>query len=79
MKNILAIAAVSVILSGCVAYATPNGTGVAVETPEIVVGYYDPLYGYWTGYGWDREYYLFGHPGYGHPHYYGPRYGHRHR
>jgi hypothetical protein len=72
-KTIIGIAA-AFILAGCVAYATPYGTEVQVAEPVVAVGFYDPLYGYWTGYGWDVNYYAYGHPGYGHPFYHGPRY-----
>jgi hypothetical protein len=78
MKNILAILAVTGILSGC--YVTPYGGEVywsarpLVVQPEIAVGFYDPAFGYWTGTGWDVNFYAYGHGGYGHPVYHGGRY-----
>lgn len=49
---------------------------VVYETAPVVgeyyVGYWRPGFGYWTGYGWDFEFYAYGHPGYGH-HYRSPR------
>jgi hypothetical protein len=75
MKNLILILTAAMILSGCVAYATPGG--VAVEGPDVVaIGFYDPAFGFWTGTGWDRYYYDRGHPGYGHPRYHGGRYVH---
>lgn len=69
MKKILAALALGLTLGGCVAY--PVSYGVQVE-PEYYVGYYNPGYGYWTGYGWDSSFYVYGHPGYGRR-YYAPR------
>jgi hypothetical protein len=67
MKKILAALALAASLSGCVV----SPAYVAYDGPYYV-GYYNPGYGYWTGYGWDVNFYLYGHPGYGH-HYYAPR------
>jgi len=68
MKKILASLILSTALGGCV--VAPAPVEVAYE-PDVVVGlypigYYNPAYGYWTGYGWDVNFYLVGHPGYGH-------------
>jgi hypothetical protein len=75
MVKALAVAALMAVLSGCVAY--PVEYSVGVESPTVVVGYYDPSFGYWTGYGWDRNYYGYGHGGYGRGYYHGPRYAPR--
>jgi hypothetical protein len=70
MKNILAALAVMGILTGCVVAPVGYTADVSYE-PSVVVGlyplgYYNPGYGYWTGYGWDVDFYGYGHPGYGH-------------
>jgi hypothetical protein len=72
VSALLAGAALAVALSGCVAYPVES-VDVAVA-PVVAVGFYDPAFGYWTGYGWDVNFYAYGHPGYGHPVYHGPRY-----
>lgn len=71
LKALLATAVLAAALSGCVAY--PVGPEVEVA-PVYAVGFYEPAYGYWTGYGWDVNYYAYGHRGYGHARYHGPRY-----
>jgi len=73
MKKLFAIAALIGTLSGCVVSPAYEPAPVVGVYP---IGYYDPAYGYWTGYGWDVNFYLFGHPGYGH-HYYPGRYAPR--
>lgn len=102
--KILSALLLSVMLTGCVGYVYPEGTVVAGPNVEVVyepdvivngyyVGYYNPSYGYWTGSGWDVNFYIVGHPGYGHyyrgaprgyyhnyyrgPHYRGGVYNHR--
>jgi len=75
----------TIAIAGCVATAGPAGVGVGFAAPEVeidgpfvngyAVGYYNPGYGYWTGSGWDVNFYAVGHPGYGH-HY--SRSGHAH-
>jgi len=66
----------SLLISGCVAY--PVGPGeVYYGQPPFVVGYYNPAFGYWTGVGWDWNFYAYGHPGYGHRYYNGYHYFHR--
>lgn len=72
LKQLLAGAVIAAALSGCVAY--PVETETVAVAPTIAVGFYDPAFGFWTGYGWDRYYYTYGHPGYGRPFYHGPRY-----
>jgi len=70
-SKILGALALSIALSGCVATVRAN-PGVAVEfEPDVIVGewpigYYDPAFGYWTGVGWDFDFYVYGHPGWGH-------------
>jgi hypothetical protein len=80
MKNILSAIVLVGALSGCVAtslpvYVSPNPSvrigGVMVYEPEVYVGpyyigYFIPGNGYWTGNGWDLNFYFYGHPGYGH-------------
>src|SRR5271170_1352564 len=75
----LALSALMASVSGCV-IAQPavceavDQYGQCVEyvyEPEVIVGdyyvgFYRPGFGYWTGYGWDVNFYLYGHPGYGH-------------
>lgn len=70
MKKIVLSLLGSLALTGCV--VTPYEYDGA--QPVIAVGYYDATYGYWTGYGWDLNYYEYGHSGYGHPRYHGSRY-----
>ena len=74
MKRLVTMAAGLMILSGCVVSPAPYyvDSGVIVE-PEIALGFYDPMFGYWDGRRWDREYYGYGHGGYGHDRYHGPR------
>lgn len=77
--KILSAILMCAILSGCVVYpidgyvTTSTGyTTVAVEyEPDVYVGqyyvgYYQPGFGFWTGYGWDINFYYYGHAGYGH-------------
>lgn len=79
MKIITLIAALAITtLSGCV-MATPYQADVVVGEPVVAIGFYDPSFGYWTGYGWDRHYYTRGHGGFGHSVYRGPRYAPRGR
>ena len=70
MKKILTAIALTFALSGCVATVGYPDVEVAYEPDVIVgpyyVGYYNPGYGYWTGYGWDVNFYAYGHRGYGH-------------
>ena len=80
MKRLVTMAAGLMILSGCVVSPAPYyaDTGVVVQPgvilePEIALGFYDPMFGYWDGRRWDREYYGYGHGGYGHDRYHGPR------
>ncbi len=75
MKNMIAAAIAAFALTGCVitpygAYVAAPAVEVAYE-PDVVVGgyyigYYNPGFGYWTGVGWDFNFYAYGHPGYGH-------------
>jgi hypothetical protein len=66
MKAIILAAAIA--LSGCVAY--PAEVQVGFEPAVVVglysIGFYNPSFGYWNGYGWDMNFYVYGHPGYGH-------------
>jgi hypothetical protein len=68
MKKLIAACIAMVALSGCVV-ATPEYQ-VAYESDVVVggyyIGYYNPGFGYWTGWGWDPYFYYVGHPGYGH-------------
>jgi len=70
MKNILAAIVLAAAMAGCIAYPVGYSTEVVYEPDVIVgpyyVGYYNPGYGYWTGTGWDLEFYGYGHGGYGH-------------
>ena len=53
MKKIL-ITLAALTLSGCAIVPAHKGY---VES-NLVIGFYDPAYGYWNGYGWDtRRYY----------------------
>jgi len=71
MKKILSVILATTLtaaLSACVV-AGPGYT-VSYE-PDVVVGlypvgFYNPAYGYWTGSGWDVNFYVYGHGGYGH-------------
>lgn len=70
MKTIIAAAIMALSLTGCVAYVPAEYAEVSYE-PDVVVGtyyvgYYNPGYGYWTGNGWDLNFYGYGHRGYGH-------------
>ncbi len=67
MKTLIASTVLALTLAGCMVYTDP-------VAPVVAVGFYDPAYGYWTGYGWDINFYAYGHPGYGRPVYRGPRY-----
>lgn len=78
MRAFALAAVAAVALAGCVATVRPADVEVGVE-PVVAVGYYDPAYGYWTGTSWDFAFYDYGHPGWGHRHYYGPRYIHGYR
>jgi hypothetical protein len=90
MKNLIAAIIGSITLSGCVVYpaqyAEPYPStvqtvecadgGVCTTTTVVyTVGYYRPGFGYWTGYGWDFEFYAYGHPGYGFHYNHIPEYG----
>jgi hypothetical protein len=92
MKTILASLILAASLSGCVVVPYGYSAEVAYE-PEVIVGdyyvgYYNPGYGYWTGTGWDVDFYVVGHRGYGHyyrgapgyarGHYRGGNVGHAH-
>lgn len=74
--KILSALILSALLTGCVVagpgyyVATPTAEVVVYE-PDVVVGqyyvgYYNPSFGYWTGTGWDVNFYVYGHGGYGH-------------
>lgn len=74
MKQIIAAAIMALSLSACVSYVPAqyaDEPGVVVQT-DYYVGYYNPGFGYWTGWGWDPYFYSYGHRGYGHR-YYAPR------
>lgn len=48
----------------------PRPVAVVVYESDVYVGayyvgYYRSGYGYWTGYGWDINFYVYGHSGYG--------------
>jgi len=84
IKLIIAALAATIAIAGCYASAGPRGVGVGFGTDVEIdgpiengyaIGYYDPGYGYWTGTGWDVNFYSRGHRGYGH-HY--SRDGHSH-
>lgn len=73
--KILSALVLCVLMTGCV--VTPYGYVAASPEMEVVyesdvvaglypLGYYNPEYGYWNGASWDVDFYLFGHPGYGH-------------
>ncbi len=81
MKTLIALTVLT-LTAGCVAtpaayyappvafYAPPVAIEMAYE-PEVIVslypmGFYNPTFGYWTGGGWDANFYVYGHPGYGH-------------
>lgn len=73
MKNLFAVLLAGLALTGCVAYPVATVYTPAVEVYEsdvlvgpYYVGYYNPAFGYWTGTGWDVNFYLVGHGGYGH-------------
>ena len=51
---------------GCVVYPINAGYEPTTIIGLYPVGYYYPGYGYWTGYGWDINFYAYGHPGWGH-------------
>jgi hypothetical protein len=63
-------------LVGCVTtpgyvVAPPPPPGAVIFEPDVIVGgynigYYREGYGYWTGRGWDANFYVQGHPGWGH-------------
>lgn len=74
MKKLLSMVVLCGLLTGCV--VTPD---YIVSTPAVTVsfepdvyvggyyiGYFRPGFGYWTGYGWDINFYAYGHPGWGH-------------
>ena len=74
----VSVAVIGAAFGGCTAYAQPGvEVGIDIPLPVIVTGYYDPVNGYWTGSGWDRDYYSEGHRGYGLERYHGSRYGER--
>ncbi len=75
----LVLSALMASISGCVVAQTAeceavdvNGNCVAlVYEPDVIVGeyyvgFYRPGFGYWTGFGWDPYFYVYGHPGYSH-------------
>lgn len=86
MKKIIAalLVSLSLTLSACVVYPVGgvyDDQGYLVYEPDVVtngyaVGYYNPQYGYWTGYGWDIDFYTAGHRGYGHYYRGAPRANH---
>ena len=88
MKNIIAALIATVALSGCVVYPAQyavvthyedDTTTVVYEyEPDVwmnghYIGYFQPAFGYWTGYGWDISFYAYGHPGCGHFYHGAPR------
>lgn len=70
----LAVILLTVGLAGCVVesvdyVATP--TAEVVYEPDVIVGgynvgYYREGFGFWTGSGWDANFYAQGHPGWRH-------------
>jgi hypothetical protein len=77
-KRVLGILSTIILAGGSYAtfpvHAQEVGVTVAVPDPVIAIGFYDPVFGYWTGTGWDTQFYDYGHPGYGHEHYHGIKY-----
>ena len=68
MKTLVLSILAIIALTGCVIRPAPVAV---VYEPDVVVGqyyvgYYQPGFGYWTGYGWDLNFYAVGHPGWGH-------------
>ncbi|MFI4918532.1 MAG: hypothetical protein ACHP65_03150 [Legionellales bacterium] len=72
--KVLAAILFSIGLTGCViepaGYVAIPTTGVVYEPNVIVggyaIGYYRDGFGYWTGDGWDVNFYANGHAGWGH-------------
>ena len=70
----LAVILLSIGLAGCVVepvgYVEPP-MGEVVYEPDVIVGgynvgYYREGFGFWTGSGWDANFYAQGHPGWRH-------------
>lgn len=61
MKKIIIALIASAALAGCVGYGVTYQPGVS--SSGYAIGYYNPGYGYWTGYGWDPDFYFYGHEG----------------
>jgi len=84
MKALLLVAAL--LLGGGTAYADVHfgfQVGVPILRPAPICGYYggdigfyDGNCGYWTGSDWDREWYGYGHGGYGRGHWHRDDRGH---
>jgi hypothetical protein len=71
----LAVLLLSMGLASCVVetvgYVEPPPMGAVVYEPDVIVGgysvgYYREGFGFWTGSGWDLDFYAQGHPGWGH-------------
>lgn len=97
--KVLAPILLSIGLAGCAGYVATPAAEVVYEPDVFIggykVGYYREGFGFWTGSGWDANFYAKGHPGWGHyyrgapreafgayhggPHYRGGRGGWRYR
>ncbi|CDZ76437.1 hypothetical protein BN59_00706 [Legionella massiliensis] len=68
--KVLAAILLSIGLAGCAGYVATPTAEIAYEPDVLVgdyaVGYYREGFGYWTGNGWDANFYAHGHPGWGH-------------